>query len=228
MLPNINIILHNQVKNGSIVSIYDIYQVNRNNTLELYLLKYVYDTLINYSNVSGNAYIKRFPGKISKLYYSQVQMPSINLGDNINNVLKTITKSNLLLDGNNIVWTEKLFFSNNLTLQVSPLTQNGILDMMTLFYTNKDIPINYTIVNIPNAYEIINGDGTYQTIITGLGKIKTQVVNTSDTPINTDIDLSLIDNLTPNYAYNNSALYDKDIPLDIPLKSIDDILFKFE
>ena len=83
-------------------------------------------------------------------------------------------------------------------------------------------------MNIPNAYEVINGDGTYQTIITGLGKIKTQLVNTSNTPANINIDLSLPNSLTSNYAYNNSALYDNDIPLDTQLKSIDDILFKFE
>jgi hypothetical protein len=38
----------------------------------------------------------------------------------------------------------------------------------------------------------------------------------------------LPNNLTSNYGYNNSALYDNDIPLDTELKSIDDILFKFE
>ena len=229
VLPNTFITLHNQVKNGSIISIYDVYQVNHNNTLELYLLKYVYDTLINYTNVSGNAYLKRFPGEVYKLYYSQVQIPSINLGDNINDVLKNIIKSNLSLDSsNNIVWTEKIFFSNNLSLQITPLTQDGAVDMITLFYTSKEVPINYTIMNIPNAYEVINGDGTYQTIITGLGKIKTQLVNTSNTPANINIDLSLPNSLTSNYAYNNSALYDNDIPLDTQLKSIDDILFKFE
>ena len=192
-------------------------------------MKYVYDTLINYTNVSGNAYLKRFPGEVYKLYYSQVQIPSINLGDNINDVLKNIIKSNLSLDSsNNIVWTEKIFFSNNLSLQITPLTQDGAVDMITLFYTSKEVPINYTIMNIPNAYEVINGDGTYQTIITGLGKIKTQLVNTSNTPANINIDLSLPNSLTSNYAYNNSALYDNDIPLDTQLKSIDDILFKFE
>ena len=45
---------------------------------------------------------------------------------------------------------------------------------------------------------------------------------------NIDIDLSSPNSLTSNYAYNNSALYDNDIPLDTQLKSIDDLLFKFE
>jgi hypothetical protein len=228
VLSATNVTLYNQVSNGSIVNIYDVYQVNRNNTLELYLLKYVYDTMIDYANIPGNTYLKRFPGSVDKFYYSQVSIPLVNLGDNINNVLKTITKSNLSLNSDNIVWTEKTTFNNDLSLQITPLTQDGAIDMITLFYTSKEVPTNYTIVNIPNAYEVINGDGTYQTIITGLGKIKTQNVNTSNTPANIDIDLSLPNNLTSNYGYNNSALYDNDIPLDTELKSIDDILFKFE
>ena len=229
VLPDTNIILHNLVLNNNIVNIYDVYQVNHNNTLELYLLKYVYNIMIDYANIPGNTYLKNFLGSVDKFYYSQVQIPSVKLGDNISNVLKTITKDNLSFDSsNNIVWTEKLSFSNNLSLQITPLTQDGAVDMITLFYTDMDIPTNYTIVNIPNAYEVINGDGTYQTIITGLGKIKTQIVNTSDTPVNKNIDVSLPNNLTSNYADNNSALYDNEILFDTQIKSINDILFKFE
>jgi hypothetical protein len=228
ILPDATYFIHNEILSGSKMNVYDIYQVNRKNTLELYLLKYVYDTIIDYGSVPGNTYFRRFPFEVNALYYSKVSIPSISLGDNINDVLRTVTKSNLNLNGNgDIVWTSKVSFSKKLTLQITPLTHAGALDMITLFYTDSDLLANYTIVKIPNAYEVMNGDGTYQTVITGLGKIKTQTLNDSATPETSDIDLTSPNTLVSNYAYNNSTLYDADIPLDVAPRSINDILFNW-
>jgi len=228
VLPSTSFTLRNQITNGSIVNVYDVYQVNYDNTLKLYLLKYVYDTLINYSNIPGNIYVSKFPFQVDELYYSEVSIPSVSLGDNINDVLKRITKSNLSLNSNKIVWTKKQSVEKQLTLQITPLTQSGAVDMFTLFYTSSEVPTNYAIINIPNAYEVINGDGTYQTVITGLGKIKTQAVNTSKTPTTTSIDLSLPSNLASNYANSNSTLYENDVQINTQTRSLNDILFNFE
>lgn len=227
VLPDDTFYIHNQVLSGSKVNVYDVYQVNRNNTLELYLLKYVYETLIDYGSLPGNTYIRRFPFAVDALYYSKVSIPSVSLGDDINNVLQTVTKSNLTLDGNgNIVWKSKVSFAKKLTLQITPLTQAGAVDMVTLFFTDSEVPANYTVVKIPNAYEVVNGDGTYQTVITGLGKIKAQTLHDSTTPETVDIVLP-DSTILSNYAFNNSTLYDTDIPLDVAPRSIDNILFNW-
>jgi hypothetical protein len=215
ILPTANNTMQLQITNGSIVNVYDVYQVNKNNTLELYLLKYVYDMIINYENVPKDIYIKRLPGSVSDFYYSKIVLPLVNLGETVNDVLTRLTKSNMSLDVHgNIVWTKKTSFDNNLSLQITPLTSAGVLDMVTLFYTDREVLVNYTIVNIPNAYEVLNADGTFQTVITGLGKIKTQTLNSSKSPLNTDIDFSMPNNQASLLALNNSDLYNVDIQLD--------------
>jgi len=228
ILPNRSVIIQNKLVIGSIINIYDVYQMNNNNTIEIYLLKYVYSKLVNYSSIPGNVYLVNFPFKADEFYYSQVSIPLVTLGDKINNVLQKVSKSNLLLDvSGNIQWTKKIAFDNKFTLQITPLTVAGAAEMAAILFTNSEIQTNYTVVNIPNAYEILNGDGTHQTIITGLGKIKTQTINNSKVPANINIDFSLPNEQKALFALNNSNLYDTDINLIPVEKTLDTILFNW-